>query len=159
MANVIVEVPTVEESVQVYWLSTVHVVNTVIVVRFVASLFVTEKLPTLIAPSAMLPDPISVRPLNVMLWPVFVRTAPLFTVRVPADVPAINEEPRPDVFQLPPTVHDPLVRVMVPDVPPIIVTFETAVVDAFATRRPASPIMRAPPVKARSFVVRVVVPL
>jgi len=75
------------------------------------------------------------------------------------DVPAINEEPRPDVSQLPPTVHDPLVRVMVPDVPPIIVTFETAVVDAFATRRPASPIVRAPPVKARSFVVRVVVPL
>ena len=86
IANVIVEVPTVEESVQVYWLSTVHVVNTVIVVRFVASLFVTEKLPTLIAPSAMLPDPISVRPLNVMLWPVFVRTAPLFTVRMPAAV-------------------------------------------------------------------------
>src|SRR5437660_10598102 len=86
MANVIVEVPTVEESVQVYWLSTVHVVNTVIVVRFVASLFVTEKLPTLIAPSAMLPDPISVRPLTVMHWPVFVRTASLFTVRMPAGV-------------------------------------------------------------------------
>src|SRR5437870_12688457 len=84
MANVIVEVPTVEESVQVYWLSTVQVVNTVIVVRFVGSLFVTEKLPTLIAPSAMLPDPISVRPLNVMLWPVFVRTAQLFKVRVMA---------------------------------------------------------------------------
>src|SRR5437016_6169692 len=45
-----------------------------------------EKLPTLIAPSAMLPDPISVRPLNVMLWPVFVRTAPLFTVRTPPAV-------------------------------------------------------------------------
>ena len=80
-------------------------------------------------------------------------------VNVTVDVPAINEEPRPDVSQLPLTVHDPLVRVMVPDVPPIIVTFETAVVDAFATRRPASPITSAPPVKARSFVVRVVIPL
>ena len=80
-------------------------------------------------------------------------------VKVTVDVPAINEDPRPDVSQLPPTVHDPLVRVMVPEVPPIIATFETAVVDALATRRPASPIERAPPVKARSFVVRVVVPL
>jgi hypothetical protein len=34
----------------------------------------------------MLPDPFSVRRLNAMLWPVFVRTAPLFTVRVPAAV-------------------------------------------------------------------------
>jgi hypothetical protein len=34
----------------------------------------------------MLPDPFSVRPLKAMLWPVFVRTAPLFTVRAPAAV-------------------------------------------------------------------------
>src|SRR5256886_8232533 len=100
MANVIVEVPTVEESVHVYWLSAVHVVNTVIVVRFVASLFVTEKLPTLIAPSAILPVPISVRPLNVRLWPVFVRTAPLFTVRVPAAVTGDVMEVVPPITRL-----------------------------------------------------------
>ena len=80
-------------------------------------------------------------------------------MNVTVDVPAINEDPRPHVSQLPPTVHDPLVRVMVPDVPPIIVTSETVVVDAFASRRPASPIARAPPVKVRSFVASVVVPL
>lgn len=80
-------------------------------------------------------------------------------MNVTVDVPAINEDPRPDVSQLPPTVHDPLVRVMVPDVPPIIVTSETVAVDAFATRRPASSIARAPPVKGRSFVASVVVPL
>src|SRR5205807_111664 len=82
--------PPEEEDQCVVWdqlpVPPIQVGNTVIVVRFVASLFVTEKLPTLIAPSAMLPDPISVRPLNVMLWPVFVRTAPLFTVRMPAVV-------------------------------------------------------------------------
>jgi len=86
IVKVIVEAPTLEESVQVYWASTVHVVNTLIVVRFVVSLFVTEKLPTLTAPSAMLPDPFSVRVLKAMLWPVFVRTAPLFTVRMLAAV-------------------------------------------------------------------------
>jgi hypothetical protein len=71
----------------------------------------------------------------------------------------MSEEPTPDVSQLPVTVHPPLVSVMVPDAPPAIVTFETLVVDALATRRPALPIMRAPPFKLRLLVTRVVVPL
>jgi hypothetical protein len=81
-----VEVGTLDECVQVYRAPTVQAVNPVIVVMLVGSLFVTEKFTTLIAPSEMLPDPFSVRRLNAMLWPVFVRTAPLFTVRVPAAV-------------------------------------------------------------------------
>jgi len=79
-------------------------------------------------------------------------------VNVTVDVPTFNEEPEPDVSQLPPTVQAPLVNVSVPDVPPIIVTLETVVVDAFATRRPALPIISAPPVRERLLVARVVVP-
>jgi len=55
-----VEVPTLEESSGVLGV-TVHVVNTLIVVRFVVVAVRHEKLPTLTAPSAMLPDPFSVR--------------------------------------------------------------------------------------------------
>ena len=82
IVKVIVDVPTVDECVHVNSVSTVHIVNALIVVRFVPSLLVIEKFPTLIAPSAMLPVPFSVRPLNAMSCPVFVRTAPLFTVRL-----------------------------------------------------------------------------
>jgi hypothetical protein len=80
-------------------------------------------------------------------------------VSVTVDVPAFNEDPTPDVSQLPLTVHVPLVNVMVPEVPPIIVTVETLVVEAFATRRPALSIVSAPPVRPRLLVARVVVPL
>src|SRR2546422_1245742 len=51
-------------------------------VRFVPSLFVTERFTTVIAPSTMLALPFCVKVLKAMLWPVFVRTAPLFTVKV-----------------------------------------------------------------------------
>jgi hypothetical protein len=86
IVKVMVEVGTLDECVQVYRAPTVQAVNPVIVVMFVTSLFVTEKFTTLTAPSEMLPDPFSVRPLKAMLWPVFVRTAPMLTVRVPAAV-------------------------------------------------------------------------
>jgi hypothetical protein len=86
IVKVMVEVGTLDECVHVYRASTVQAVNTVIEVRFVGSLFVTEKFTTLTAPSVMLPDPFSVKPLKAMLWPVFVRTAPLFTVSVLAAV-------------------------------------------------------------------------
>jgi len=91
IVKVMVEVPTVEESVHVYRASAVHDVNTLMVVMFMGSLFVTEKFTTPRAPSAMLPDPFSVSPLKAMLWPVFVRTAALFRVRIPA---AVTEEER-----------------------------------------------------------------
>jgi hypothetical protein len=48
---------------------------------FVGSLLATVKFTTATAPSVILPDPISVRLLKAMLCPVFVRTAPLFTIR------------------------------------------------------------------------------
>ena len=48
-------------------------------------------------------------------------------------------EPNPDVFQLPETVHAPVVTVIVPDVPPVIVTPLTKTVDAFAVRMPPLP--------------------
>jgi hypothetical protein len=83
IVKVIVDVGTVEEWAQVYSVSTIQFVNPVIVVRFVESLFATEKFTTLIVPSAIVPVPIIVRVLNPIVWPVFVRTAPLFTVRDP----------------------------------------------------------------------------
>jgi hypothetical protein len=78
---------------------------------------------------------------------------------VTVEVPEFSDEPAPDVFQLPLTVQAPVVNVRVPEVPPFIVTFETAVAEAFATRRPALPIASAPPVRLRLLVWRVVVPL
>src|SRR5512137_1329600 len=47
-------------------------------------------------------------------------------------VPLLNTDPMPEVFQLPETVHDPVVRMSVPDVPPVIVTLPTTTVAAFA---------------------------
>jgi len=97
MVKVRVEVPTVEESVQVNSPSRVQFVKTLIVVRLVGSLFVTVKLPTLTVPSTMLPVPISARPLNTMLWPVFVRTDPLFIVRVAVAVIVEDRETVPPI--------------------------------------------------------------
>jgi len=72
--------------------------------------------------------------------------------------PPVNVEPEPDVSQLPVTVHAPVVSVSIPDVPPVIVTFDTLTADAFAVRIPASPRLSAPPVRARLLVARVVAP-
>jgi len=72
--------------------------------------------------------------------------------------PPVSVEPAPDVSQLPVTVHAPVVSVSVPDAPPVIVTFDTLTVDAFAVRMPASPMVSAPPVRPRLLVARVVVP-
>src|SRR5437867_281842 len=158
------------------------------VVRLVPSLFVTEKFTTVVGPSTMLPVPFSVRALKAMGCPVFVRMAPLFTVRVPAaatgelmetvppivrlynvwpgarlivwaipvkvtvDVPEFRTEPGPVVSQEPLTVHAP-VRVIVPETPPVIVTFVNVDVDVPAARVPPSgtkrfepPVMLKPPV-------------
>src|SRR6267143_350860 len=49
-------------------------------------------------------------------------------------VPFVNVAPTPDVSQLPPTVQAPVVSVMVPDVPPLIVTFTADTVEPFAMR-------------------------
>src|SRR2546422_852425 len=54
-------------------------------------------------------------------------------------------------------VQDPLVRVSVPDVPPVIVTSTTATLDAFAMRIPELPTARDPPVRERFDVASVVV--
>lgn len=72
-------------------------------------------------------------------------------------VPLTKVEPAPDVSQWPLTVQVPLVRVIVPDPPPVIVTSATATVDAFAWRIPKSPTARDPPVRERSDVARAVV--
>lgn len=80
-------------------------------------------------------------------------------VKVTVDVPDASEDPAPEVFQLPVTVHAPVVRVIVPEVPPVIVTFDALTVEAFAVRRPRFPMARAPPVRARLLVASVVVPL
>ena len=69
-------------------------------VRFVPSLFVTEKFTTVIAPSTMLPVPFCVKVLKAMVWPVFVRTAPLFTVKVDATVTDELMETVPPIVRL-----------------------------------------------------------
>src|SRR6266566_2618239 len=90
---------------------------------------------------------------------------PLFASRVAtlADVPDIvtvpraNVEPVPDVFHCPLTVQDPLVRVSVPEAPPVIVTLTTATLDVLAMRVPELPTARDPPVRERFDVASVVV--
>jgi len=92
---------------------------------------------------------------------------PLFTSRVATlpDVPDIvtvlvpraNVEPAPEVFHCPLTVQDPLVRVRVPEAPPVIVTLTTATLDAFAMRILELPIAMEPPVRERFDVASVVV--
>src|SRR6059036_3679937 len=72
--------------------------------------------------------------------------------------PPVNVEPAPEVSQLPVTVQAPVVSVSVPDTPPVIVTFETLTAEAFAVSTPPLPIVRAPPVRARLPVARVVAP-
>ena len=79
-------------------------------------------------------------------------------LRVTVDVPLVNVVPAPLVFQLPVTVHDPVVRVIMPLVPPVIVTPDADTVEAFAVRTPALPTTRAPPVSPRLAVASVVVP-
>jgi hypothetical protein len=54
-------------------------------------------------------------------------------------VPCVYTEPTPLVFQLPLTVHAPVVTVIVPDAPPVIVTPLMSTVEAFAVRMPALP--------------------
>lgn len=100
IVKVIVEVPTVEVCVHVYCASRLHVAKTLIVVRFDASEFVTEKFTMTAVPSAMLPVPISVRVLKARSWPVFVSTAPLFTVKVPVAVMAEEAEIVPPITRL-----------------------------------------------------------
>ena len=46
--------------------------------------------------------------------------------KVTVEVPLVNVEPAPLVFQDPVTVHEPAVRMIVPDAPPAMVTSPTA---------------------------------
>ena len=70
-------------------------------------------------------------------------------------VPLVKVEPAPDVSQLPVTVHVPAVRVIVPDVPPVIETLATLTADAFAVRVPPLPTAKEPPIRPRFDVARV----
>jgi len=72
-------------------------------------------------------------------------------------VPFVNTEPAPLVSQLPVLVNELVVSVIVPLVPPVIVTLETVIVEAFAVRMPPLPTFIAPPVKPRLAVARAVV--
>src|SRR6267143_1052440 len=72
-------------------------------------------------------------------------------------VPFVKIEPAPFVFQFPESVRDAVVSVIVPLVPPVIVTPVTAIVEAFAVRMPPLPTVRAPPVNPRSAVASAVV--
>src|SRR5882672_3211478 len=72
-------------------------------------------------------------------------------------VPFVKIEPAPLVFQFPESVRDAVVSVIVPLVPPVIVTPVTAIVEAFAVRMPPLPTVSAPPVNPRLAVTRAVV--
>jgi hypothetical protein len=72
-------------------------------------------------------------------------------------VPFVNTEPAPLVSQFPESVRELVVSVIVPLVPPVIVTAETVIADAFAVRMPPLPTFRAPPVNPRLAVARAVV--
>lgn len=73
--------------------------------------------------------------------------------------PLVKMDPAPDVFQFPDTTHPPVDRVIVPLVPPVIVTLVTATVDAFAVRTALLATVALPPIRPRSVVAKVVVPL
>src|SRR5207247_8937475 len=60
-------------------------------------------------------------------------------------VPFVKTEPAPLVSQFPESVTEPVVSVIVPLVPPVIVTLETGNVEAFAVRIPPLPTFHAPP--------------
>ena len=59
------------------------------------------------------------------------------------------------MFQFPDTVHAPVVTVIVPSVPPVIVTLVKVTVEALAVRVPPVPIVRLPPANVRSVVASV----
>ena len=76
-------------------------------------------------------------------------------------VPSLKTELAPDVFQLPETVQPPVVTVIVPLVPPVMVTVDSTTVEALAVSVPALPTLRSGvsaelPI-ARSVVARAVV--
>src|SRR5437867_12138199 len=71
--------------------------------------------------------------------------------------PRANVEPAPEVSHCPLTVQDPLVRVSVPEAPPVNMTSTTATLAALAVRIPELPTARDPPVKVRFDVASVVV--
>jgi hypothetical protein len=80
-----------------------------------------------------------------------VTPAPLIVTML---VVPVNVEPTPDVSQLPVTAHEPE-AVIVPDVPPVIVTLATPTVEVPAVRVPPLFTTRLPPVRARFDVDRV----
>ena len=75
---------------------------------------------------------------------------------VTVDVPFVKTEPTPDVSQLPDTVADAEVNVIVPDAPPVIVTSVKVKVELLASRSPPLGTLRlAPPEMAFPLVVKV----
>src|SRR5437879_7499433 len=100
-------------------------------------------------------------PEMVRLWKPFEASRVRSVLAVPDKVtllePFVNVAPTPDVSQLPLTVKAPPVSVMVPEVPPFIVTSAAETVEPFAARIPDSPTVIEPPVRERFAVARVVV--
>jgi hypothetical protein len=78
-------------------------------------------------------------------------------VNVIVDDPVLSVEPAPEVSQFPLTVHVPVVMTKLPEVPPVIRTFETDTTEAFAARLPPFPRLMLPPLRANPPVAKVVV--
>jgi hypothetical protein len=96
-----------------------------------------------------------VRSSNVLSVESMVIVAVESNVTIP--VPWAYTDPAPLVSQLPEMVHAPVVTVIVPDVPPVIVTLARVAVVAFAVRIPPFPMLSAPVLRPRSAVASSVV--
>jgi hypothetical protein len=99
------------------------------------------------SPAAPVYEPDIVRALNP--WVPLIATVLLAPARVIELVPFVNVEPAPLVFQLPLTVHDPEVRVIVPDTPPVIVTSPTVTVAWLPLTTPALFTVKVPVPKVK----------
>src|SRR5438093_3401943 len=176
MVKVIVVVPEDDVWVHLNCMSGVQVVNTEIVVRAPASLFVMSRLVTVTPPSTTEPPLLSERWLKTTPNPVIVSVLPELMVSVlalpsesreivpamisvlkrfaasilrvlPAPsivtvlVPAVNVLPAPEVSQLPCTIHEPEVSVIVPP-EPVIDTSVNVAVEALAVRVPVEVTVR-----------------
>jgi len=116
---------------------------------------VTVRVPEIAIPDAAEIEPLIVRVPNPLAG-FEIRTVAPGPVRRTVDAIPTKPEPAPDVSQFPETVHEPD-AVIVPEVPPVIVTLATLTDDVPAVKVAPSRMVRLPPVpmSARFAVTRV----
>src|SRR5439155_289753 len=133
------------------------------VASFVATVFASVKVPVmlrvLVEFCIVMFEPVVIVPEIVRLFhSLLVPLTSIFTVlvvpdRVTVPVPWVHVLPAPLVSQLPETVHNPVVTVIVPLVPPVIVILPRVTVEAFAVNTPLVLTVRLPPPETVASVV------